>query len=119
MYTKKGVVHLSKKYSDEFKMMVVQDYYQSPLGVRMIAQKYNLPTKNYIEQFEKCLKKKGLLPQDATKPVKTTGRSKEALVYQDTRTEREKLYEAEIEILKAKITYFENLESLKPFLKKK
>ena len=30
------------KYSDAFKLEVVRDYYNSPLGVRSIALKYNL-----------------------------------------------------------------------------
>jgi len=65
------------KYSDEFKLSVIRDYYQSPLGVRAIAAKYNLPSKNYVNKWEAQLKKKGLLPQDATKPVKSVGRSKD------------------------------------------
>jgi len=34
-----------RKYTDEFKLSVVQDYYHSTLGVRAIAAKYNLPSK--------------------------------------------------------------------------
>ena len=41
----------------------------------MIGDKYNLPSKNYIANWEQYLKKKGLLPLDATKPVKTVGRA--------------------------------------------
>ena len=99
--------------------MVVNDYYNSPLGVRAIAQKYNLPSKNYINNWERQLKKKGILPPDVTKPNKAAGRSKESIAYKDTRTPREKHYEAKIQILEAKIAYLESLESLKPFLKKK
>jgi transposase-like protein len=110
---------VSKKYSDEFKIAVIQDYYNSSLGVRMIALKYNLPSKNYIENWEKYLKKKGLLPLDATKAVKSVGRSKEPVARRDTLTPREKQYESEIEVLKAKVAYLERLESLQPFLKKK
>lgn len=109
---------MSKKYSDEFKMMVIQDYYNSSLGIRMIALKYNLPSKNYIENWEKYLKKKGLLAPDATKPQKSAGRSKEKIAWEDTRTPREKEYEEEITALKARIAYFESLESTQPFLKK-
>lgn len=108
-----------KKYTDEFKLSVVQDYYQSTLGVRAIAAKYNLPSKNYINRWERQLIEKGLLPPEATKPVKTAGRSKETITRQDTRTAREKQYEEEIQILKARVAYFESLESMKPFLKKK
>lgn len=107
-----------KKYSNEFKLMVVQDYYSSSLGVRTIAKKYNLPSKNYINRWEKSLKELGLLPSDATKPNKGAGPSSHAEVYQDHRTKREKHYEEEIEQLKAKIAYFEQLDHLQPYLKK-
>ena len=110
---------MARTYRDTFKMEVIKDYYSSPLGVRAIALKYGLASKNYIENWEKYLKKKGLLPADATKPVKSVGRSPEPIMREDTRTEREKQYEEEIVALKARIEYFESLESLKPFLKKK
>jgi len=110
---------MSKLYTDEFKLSVVLDYYNSPLGVRAIAQRYNLPSKNYIAAWEKSLKKKGLLPMDATKPKKAAGRSKESVLREDTRTPREKKYEEEIQALKARIAYFEGLDYMQPFIKKK
>jgi transposase-like protein len=110
---------VKKKYSDEFKLMVIQDYYQSQLGVRSIALKHNLPSKNYINKWEAELKKKGLLPAEATKPEKAVARSKESLLRKDTRTTKEKQYEEEILALKAKVAYYESLESLKPFISKK
>lgn len=110
---------MKRKYSDKFKLEVVKDYYSSRLGVRLIAAKYDLPSKNYINRWEQYLKKKGLLPPDSTKPEKTVGRAPEAEARQDTRTEREKQYESEIEYLKARVAYYEGLESMQPFLKKK
>ena len=110
---------MAKKYSDEFKLQVVNDYYSSPLGVRAIASKYGLPSKNYINNWEEQLKKKGLLPEDSTKPNKTVARTKESVLREDTRTPREKQYEKEIEVLSAKVAYFESLEQLQPYLKKK
>ncbi|MDP4133205.1 MAG: hypothetical protein Q8882_04245 [Bacillota bacterium] len=95
-----------------------QDYYDSPLGVRAIALKYNLPSKNYINNWEQYLKKKGLLSADATKPNKAVGRSPEDVMRYDSKTNRERQYEAEIEVLKARIAYFESLEYMQPFLKK-
>src|SRR6056297_4178203 len=94
------------KYSDAFKLEVVRDYYNSPLGVRSIALKYNLPSKNYINNWEKYLIKKELLPPGSTKPNKTPGRTSETILRADDRTEREKRYEQEI-------------RELKPFVKKK
>jgi transposase-like protein len=108
-----------KTYSDEFKLEVIKDYYRNQLGVRSTATKYGLPSKNYITNWERDLKKKGLLPPDSTKPVKAAGRASEKVVRADDRTEREKQYEAEIEALKARVAYYEGLESLQPFLKKK
>ena len=109
---------MRKKYSDEFKLEVIKDYYTSTLGMRAIALKYNLPSKNYISNWEAYLKKKGLLPPDATKPNKGVGRTKETILREDNRTPREKQYEAEIERMQARIDYLESLESLKPYLKK-
>ena len=62
--------------------------------------------------------KKGLLSPGATKPNKTASRSPEPITRKDDRTERERQYELEIETLKARIAYYESLESLQPFLKK-
>jgi transposase-like protein len=110
---------MTKKYTDEFKLAVIDDYYTSTLGVRAIAAKYNLPSKNYIENWEAQLKKKGLLPDSATKPTKSAGRSKESVIREDTRTPREKQYEEEIQALKARIAYFESLDYMQPYIKKK
>jgi transposase-like protein len=119
IYSKKWEVSMSKLYTDEYKLSVVLDYYNSPLGVRAITQRYNLPSKNYIGIWEKSLKKKGLLSEDATKPKKSAGRSKESIMREDTRTPREKQYEEEIQTLKARISYFEGLDYMQPFIKKK
>lgn len=109
---------MNKKYSDEFKLEVIRDYYSNQLGLRMTAIKYGLPSKNYITNWEQYLKKKGMLPADATKPVKAAGRAPEQIARADDRTEREKQYEAEIAQLKARVAYYEGLDSLQPFLKK-
>jgi transposase-like protein len=109
---------MKRKYSDSFKLELINEYYNSQLGVRLTAAKYGLPSKNYINKWEQYLKKKGLLPSESTKPVKAAGRSPEAAVRADDRTEREKQYEFEIEYLKARVEYLESLESLQPFLKK-
>jgi hypothetical protein len=77
-----------------------------------------LPSKNYINNWEQYLKKKGLLPIDATKPNKAVGRSPESVMRNNNKTKLEKQYEAEIEYLNARIEYFEGLESMQPFLKK-
>ena len=118
-YTKFGGLRTVKKYSNEFKKAVIDDYYSSPLGVRAITLKYGLPSKNYISRWEEQLKEIGMLPKEATKPNKAVGRSSEQLTRQDDRTPREKQYELEIEILKARVEYFEGLDYMQPFIKKK
>ena len=109
---------MKRTYSDEFKLSVINDYYTSSLGVRAIANKYNLPSKNYINKWEQYLQKKGLFPLDSTKPVKSVGRSKETITRPNNRTELERQYESEIEELKARIAYYESLEFMQPYLKK-
>jgi len=60
MYTKSGQYYILKirggimsgRYSDEFKLSVIEDYYNSALGVRSIALKYNLPLKARMAYFE-------------------------------------------------------------------
>ena len=49
-----------KQYSDEFKLQVVKEYLEGSLGCRRLAQKYNLPSKNYILNWKNQLIKKGL-----------------------------------------------------------
>ena len=110
---------MNEKYSEAFKLMVIEDYYQNTLGVRATALKHGLPSKNYIKIWEEELKRKKLLPENATKPVKAAGRSKEPIARKDDRTEREKQYEDKIRKMEARIAYLESLESLQPFLKKK
>ncbi len=110
---------LKRKYSDQFKLKVVQEYYQSSVGVRTIANKYGLPSKNYVNNWEKELIRKGLLPENSTKPKKAVARTVESIVRKDIRTEREKMYEDEIQELRAKIEYYESLEEYKPFVSEK
>jgi len=110
---------MKANYSNEFKLLVVRDYYSSTLGVRSIALKYNLPSKNYINNWDKELIAKGLLPEGSIKPDKAVGRSKEYVTREDTRKEREIHYENEITMLKARVEYLESLDQLQPFLSKK
>jgi transposase len=109
---------MTKRYSDEFKLSVIKDYYSSALGIRAIALKYGLPSKNYINKWEKELVAKGLLPEGSTKPNKSVARCSETIMRKDTRTEREKQLEEEIRKLKTKVAYYEGLKSLQPYLKK-
>lgn len=119
MYNICEVVKVARKYTDEFKLRVVNDYYESDMGVRAIARKYGLPSKNYINNWEEQLKRKGLLPEDAGKRNKTAGPSSNSLNVENTKTPREKELELEIMHLNARIEYFESLDHIKPFIAKK
>lgn len=110
---------MNKKYTDEFKLLVIKDYYESDIGVRAIARKYNLPSKNYINNWENQLKRKGLLPEDAEKPNKTSGPSSNSLNLEPAKTPRERELEIENMQLRARIEYFESLDYMKPFIPKK
>lgn len=59
---------MNTRYTDEFKIGVIRDYYTNDLGVRQTAAKWGLPSKNYITNWEKYLEAKGLLPDVPKKP---------------------------------------------------
>lgn len=104
------------KYSDEFKLQVIQDYLNGDLGCRTIAKKYNLPSKNYISSWEKQLKKKGLLPDDFKKKFhKSTPKSinKIAKTPYELQLERQNLE------LKAELAYLKELKKIVDNDKKK
>lgn len=52
-----GVIFMSKKYSFEFKIKVVQEYLKGPLGYGLLAKKYNVSGKKqlqkWVNQYEK------------------------------------------------------------------
>lgn len=98
-----------KKYSDEFKLQVVEEYYKGELGCRLLAQKYNLPSKNYIFNWRDYLISKGYLNQNL-KPIHHKGSqkpldSKKKTAY-EIQLERENLE------LKARLALFGELEKL-------
>ena len=98
-----------KKYSDEFKLQVVKEYLNSSLGCRTIANKYNLPSKNYIHNWEKQLTRKGLLSsEECTNPKNKT--------YSLSKSEKKTAYERQLEKenfrLKAELAYYQELKRL-------
>lgn len=98
-----------RRYSDEFKLQVIKEYLNSSLGCRTIAKKYNLPSKNYIFDWEHQLIKKGLLPpKEYSKSKKKT--------YSLSKSEKKTAYEKELEKenlrLKAELAYYQELKQL-------
>jgi len=105
------------KYTDKFKLEVVNSYFNTKLGVRLTARAFNLPSKNYIEIWIKQLKKKGLIPMDKEKTVTKSSQkideSKDKKKTRNTKkTAKEKQLEKENLRLKAEIAYLKKLEEL-------
>lgn len=100
---------INKRYSDEFKLQVIKEYLNSSIGSRTLAKKYNLPSKNYIYNWEKQLIKKGLLKEDYIKNAKNK-------TYSLKNSEKKSAYEKQLEKenfrLKAELSYFRELKKL-------
>ena len=94
-----------KQYSDEFKLQVVKEYLEGNLGCRRLAQKYNLPSKNYILNWKDQLIKKGLLEDTHKKILKT-------LSNKNTKTAYEKQLERENLELKAQLAFYQEMKKL-------
>ena len=101
---------VKKDYSEEFKLKVVQEYLNGPLGCRNLAKKYNLPSKNYIFRWRDQLIKKGLLNSNAIK--KDLTKTKKTITKKEIKTAYEKQLEKENFELKAKLAYYQELERL-------
>ena len=103
------------RYSDEFKLQVIQEYLNGNLGCRLLAKKYNLPSKNYISNWEKQLKKKGLLPTNSKKHHKGNQKS----ISKNRKTPYELQLERQNLELKAELEYLKELKKLVDNDKKK
>ena len=97
------------EYSDEFKLKVVNEYLENNLGCRLIAKKYNLPSKNYILRWKEQLVKRGLISPDVKK-VNSKGGLKND--FNKNKTPYERQLERENLELKAELAYFKDLKKL-------
>lgn len=100
---------VNTRYSDEFKLQVIKEYLNSSIGCRPLAKKYNLPSKNYIHNWEKQLIKKGLLTNEELKIAKNKTYSLNA---PEKKTPYEKQLEKENFRLKAELAYLRELKKL-------
>lgn len=100
---------INTRYSDEFKLQVIKEYLNSSIGCRPLAKKYNLPSKNYIHNWEKQLIKKGLLNNDDIKNAKDKTYS---LKNPEKKSAYEKKLEKENFRLKAELSYLRELKKL-------
>lgn len=99
-----------KEYSDDFKLQVVNEYLNGPLGCRLLARKYNLPSKNYILKWKDQLIKKGLLETGLVK--KDLIKTNKSISKKKTKTAYEKQLERENFELKARLAYYQELDRL-------
>lgn len=97
-------------YSEEFKLAVVNDYLKGNLGVRLIAKKYNLPSKNYITKWINKFKEEGKIPSDIYRD-KTQTSSKKS-INNNNKTEYEKLLEKKVYELEAQLAVYKKYEEL-------
>lgn len=104
------------KYSDEFKLQVIQEYLNGDLGCRLLAKKYNLPSKNYIANWEKQLKKKGLLPSNSKRKYH---KGSQKSLNKIKKTPYELQLERQNLELKAELAYLKELKKLVDNDKKK
>ena len=106
---------MNKKYSEEFKLSVVNEYYEGNLGVRKLAEKYKLPSKNYITEWIKQFKENGIIPQDATPSI---GRKKDTNPKRE-KTPYEKELEKKLERAEAELAFYKKCDELLNRSKKK
>lgn len=109
---------MNRKYTNEFKLEVIGDYYTNDLGVRQTAAKWGLPSKNYIESWELYLKRKNLIPKDWIKkpPLKAP---KHLNVYSANESPELKSLRDENEFLRCSLDYYKQLEKFTTVKKKK
>ena len=88
--------HSQRKYSDEFKLQVVEEYLEGSLGCRLLARKYNLPSKNYILSWKEQLIQKVYLNNSNTK----------------NKTAYEKQLERENLELRAELAFYQEMKRL-------
>lgn len=97
--------HSQRKYSDEFKLQVVEEYLEGSLGCRLLARKYNLPSKNYILSWKEQLIQKGLLKDNAKKVYLNNSNTKNKTAY-EKQLERENLE------LRAELAFYQEMKRL-------
>jgi transposase len=54
-----GCIFLTKKYSDDLKIMVVREYQEGKLGIRLLARKYGIKSKSAVDRWIKVYEKMG------------------------------------------------------------
>lgn len=103
-------------YTQEFKFSVVQEYLNSPHGIRVVARSFGLPSKNYLTRWIDEMIKAGLITQDEVlaagkKSSKNIGAK--AHPYEvHTATPRERQLEQENLRLRAEVDFLKKLKEI-------
>lgn len=109
---------MSQKYSEEFKLSVVKEYYEGNLGVRLLARKYNLPSKNYITKWIKHFKDIGVISNDAS--VSRTSHASNTLIEKSRiKSPYEKELEKKLERMEAELAFYKKCDEIIKRNKKK
>ena len=103
---------MKKRYTKEFKVAVIRDYYTNELGVRQTAAKWGLPSKNYITQWEEYLKKAGSLPDVTKKAPMKALKSRNVAISRETESVELRMLRQENEELRAALAYHQELAKL-------
>ena len=109
---------MSQKYSEEFKLSVVKEYYEGNLGVRLLAKKYNLPSKNYITKWINHFKDIGMIPKDAS-VSRTSHTSTKAVEKSKAKSPYEKELEKKLERMEAELAFYKKCDEIIKRNKKK
>ena len=118
-YIKKGALFfMNKKYSEEFKLAIVKEYLEGNIGIRTIAKKYNLPSKNYITNWIKYFKENGTIPKNASvsHAVKSSAKSTND---EKVKTPYEKELEKKLERMEAELAFYKKCNEIIKRNKKK
>lgn len=109
---------MNKKYSEEFKLSIVKEYYEGNLGVRLLAKKYNLPSKNYITDWIKHFKENGTIPKDIniSRISRTTTNN---TVKSNAKTPYEKELEKKLATVEAELAFYKKCDEIIKKNKKK
>lgn len=109
---------MAQKYTDEFKLAVVKEYYEGNLGVRLLARKYNLPSKNYITNWIKHFKEIGAIPKASAVSRISLTSSKE-ISKGNAKTAYEKQLEKKLAEAEAKLAFYQKYDEILKRNKKK
>jgi transposase-like protein len=110
---------MNTRYTDEFKIEVIRDYYTNDLGQRMTANKWGLPSKNYILKWEAYLGRRGLLPDVPKKPPLKAPKSIKNIKRSDSELIELQALRKQNEELKAALEYERELNYLLGVKKKR